>query len=88
MRKYLTAAAADQVFSGKASKVLITVNTALTGTITLLDQDGASGGDTIAVITNPTVGSQFEYWDFKNGVRVTPSATCDVTVSVDTSRIK
>lgn len=62
-----------------ADGLLIQVNGALTGTLTL-----AAGGNTFAVITNPTVGNQFRY----NGLRglgaitVIASATCDATISL------
>lgn len=62
-----------------ANGLLIQVNAALTGTLTL-----AAGGTTFAVITNPTVGSQYRY----NGLRgqgtitVVASATCDATISL------
>lgn len=62
-----------------ANGLLIQVNAALTGTLTL-----AAGGTTFAVITNPTVGSQYRY----NGLRgqgtitVVASTTCDATISL------
>lgn len=62
-----------------ANGLLVQVNAALTGTLTL-----AAGGTTFAVITNPTVGSQFRY----NGLRgqgeitVIASTTCDATISL------
>jgi len=61
--------------AGASSKTRIQVNAALTGTIIVKD-----GTVTIATITNPTVGSQFEYWDFVTNVQVNPSTTCDITV--------
>lgn len=75
--KYITGSGSTTVASS-ANGLLIQVNTALTGTITL-----GAGGSTFAVITNPTVGSQYRY----NGLRgqgaitVNPSATTDITVS-------
>lgn len=75
--KYITASGSTTVAAG-ADGLLIQVNTALTGTITL-----AAGGTTFAVITNPLAGDQFRY----NGLRglgaitVNPSATTDITVS-------
>lgn len=62
-----------------ANGLLVQVNAALTGTITL-----KAGTTTFAVITNPTVGSQYRY----NGLRgqgaiaVVTSTTCDITVSL------
>ena len=83
MKSYITAAATTQVHTGSVRRVLIQVNAALTGSITVID--GTSGSTAnVAVITNPTVGSQFEYFDFSNGVRIVTSATCDITVNVDT----
>lgn len=75
--KYITASGSQTVASG-ADGLLIQVNTALTGTITL-----GAGGTTFAVITNPTGGSSFRY----NGLRgqgaitVAPNDVCDITVS-------
>lgn len=70
--------------AGPSRKVLITVNAALTGTIKVID--GTSGTTAnVATITNPTVGSQYEYWDFTTGVRIIASTTCDITVSTDGS---
>lgn len=75
--KYITASG-SQTIAAAANGLLVQTNTALTGTLTL-----AAGGTTFAVITNPTVGSQYRY----NGLRgqgaitINPSTTCDVTVS-------
>jgi len=83
MKAYLTAASAAQVFTGSVRRAMIQVNTALTGTITVVD--GTSGSTAnVAVITNPVAGDKYEYWDFQTGVRIIPSATCDITVNVDT----
>lgn len=82
---YITAGATTQVFTGPVRRVLITVNTALTGTITVID--GTSGTTAnVGIITNPTVGTQYEYWGFQTGVRIVTSASCDITVSCDLSR--
>lgn len=81
MKSYITSAATTQV-AGPSHKVFIQVNAALTGTITVID--GTSGTTAnVAVITNPTVGSQYEYWDFTSGVRIVTSATCDITVMAE-----
>lgn len=80
---YITTGTTVQV-SGPCRKAKVQVNAALTGTITVIDGDGTNN-TTIAVITNPTVGSQFEYFNFSVGVRVTTSTTCDVTVNTDGS---
>lgn len=61
----------------RVNGILITVNAALTGTITVAD-----AGVTKAVITNPAVGNAFRYYGFAGAVTVTASATCDVSVSV------
>jgi hypothetical protein len=80
---YITTATTVQVKTGRVKSAVITVNAALTGTITVID--GTSGSTpNVAVITNPTVGSRYEYWGLKNGLRVITSATCDITVSYDT----
>lgn len=75
--KYVTASGSQRIAT-VADGLLVQVNTALTGTITL--QANAS---TFAVITNPIAGAQFRY----NGLRgqgeisINPSATTDVTIS-------
>lgn len=79
-KSYITDNTATNVFVGPATKALITVNTALTGTIKVID--GITGTTAnVATITNPTVGSAYEYWDFETGVRIIASTTCDITVS-------
>lgn len=66
--------------TGPARKVVIMVNTGLTGTITVEDTAGAATS-TIAVITNPVAGNRFEYWDLVRGTKVTASGACDITVN-------
>jgi len=61
----------------QANGILVQVNAALTGTITVND-----GGSARAVITNPTVGSSFRYYGFTGVPTVVTSTTCDVTISV------
>lgn len=79
-KSYITAAATTQVRDSPAKKVIVQVNAALTGTITVID--GSSGTTAnVAIITNPTVGLRFEYYDFTVGVRIVTNATCDITVS-------
>lgn len=75
--KYITASGSQTVAAG-ADGLLIQVNTALTGTITL-----GAGGTTFAVITNPTVGSQYRYNGLrgKGAITVNPNGTTDITVS-------
>lgn len=85
MYRYITDSTETQVRTGKARKVVIQVNAALTGSIKVID--GTSGTTAnVATITNPTVGSQYEYWDFATGVRIIASGSCDITVGVDTGR--
>ena len=79
-KAYITDSTATQVYTGYAAKVLVQVNAALTGTIKVID--GTSGSTAnVATITNPTVGSQYEYWDFGIGVRIVASGACDITVN-------
>lgn len=80
MARHITASGAVTVAPG-CNRLLIQNNGALTGTITV-----QSNSVTIAVITNPAVGNQFEYWKLQDPVTVNPSATCDITVGVDGSR--
>lgn len=76
--KYITSATTTNIASA-ANGLLVTVNTALTGTITL-----AAGGTTFAVITNPTVGSLYRYNGLRGAGAITAvtSATCDITISL------
>lgn len=73
---YITTTAATTVADG-CYGILIQVNAALTGTITIAD-----GATTKGIITNPTVGLQFRYLGFTGAAKVTSSATCDITVSI------
>lgn len=80
--KYITASGAVTVVpavagSAYATGLLITVNAALTGTITVADING-----TQAIITNPAAGAAYRYYGLEGTVTVNPSATCDITVSV------
>ena len=80
MYKYITSDTVTQVVTGKARRVVLQVNAALTGTIAVIDgTDGTTAN--VATITNPTVGSRYEYYDFNDGVRVKASDACDITVS-------
>ncbi len=74
-----------QIAKDRISKVLITVNAAMTGSITVSDETATAGTPVVAVITNPTVGSTYEYWDMKNGLCVNPSTTCDITINTSSS---
>lgn len=74
----LTASGVANITAVRVRRLLIQVNAALTGTITVI-----AGGVTIATITNPTVGSFFQYLNPAGPITVNPSATCDISVSVD-----
>lgn len=81
MKSYITTNTVTQVSTGRSRSVVLQVNEALTGTIAVID--GTSGTTAnVATITNPTVGSQYRYYDFTEGVRIKASTTCDITVSV------
>jgi hypothetical protein len=59
------------------------INTALTGTYTILD----GLGNTVSVITNPTVGGSYTYYGLQpgsatNGGSVTASAIGDATINI------
>jgi hypothetical protein len=71
-----------QVFTGRANTLLLQVNAALTGTIKIIDNTSGTTAN-VATITNPTVGSQYEYHDFKTGVRIIASGACNITVNVN-----
>lgn len=81
-RRYIVDNTETQVETSAVSKILITVNAALSGSIKVID--GLSGTTAnVATITNHTVGSSYEYWNFATGVRIIASGACDITVSVD-----
>lgn len=84
-KAYIVDATETQV-SGPTKRVLVTVNAALTGSIKVIDNTTGSTAN-VATITNPTVGTSYEYWDFTSGVRIVASGACDITVSTtDQSR--
>lgn len=82
---HITSSGAVNQAKGALRKVKVTVNAALTGTITLSDEVATAGTPVIGIITNPTVGTTYEYWDIKNGLTVNPSATCEISLNIDTS---
>lgn len=83
-KTYITTGATTQCQSGAVSKVIVQVNASLTGSITVIDGITGTTGN-VAVITNPGVGSQFEYWDFSAGVRIVTSTICDICVNCNSS---
>lgn len=88
LHAYLTATgpvAANVIYAAPAKRAIVQVNAALTGSLTVYDASTTAQTGTAATITNPTVGTRYEYWGFNNGVVVVPSTTCDATVSVDLS---
>lgn len=76
---HITDNTATNVANGPVKKALIQVNAALTGTITVYDAIGSATTPVVAVITNPTVGSQYQYNTLATGFKVTASTTCDIT---------
>ena len=74
---YITASG-SQTVANQCNGLLIQVNAALTGTITL-----QANGTTFAIISNPTVGTQYRYIGLstKGPITVNPSASTDITVS-------
>ncbi len=82
---HITDNTATQVETDRVAKAIITVNKALTGTITVYDATGSATTPVMAIITDPTVGTRYEYWSFKNGVKVAASGACDITVSTSGS---
>lgn len=86
MAKNITGSGATIVASN-ASAIHITVNAALTGTITVTAAGSTQYGtasQTIATITNPTVGNAYRYGGLttQGAISVNPSTTCDITVSI------
>lgn len=81
---YITTAATYPI--GKQSAIFIQVNAALTGTITVSaagDSQYGTSSQTIAVITNPVVGSSFRYGGLHTYgiISVINNATGDITVT-------
>ena len=86
MAKNITTGTATDIATN-AHGIVIMVNAALTGTIATTVAGSIPYGTasaTIGTITNPTVGNRFVYkgLDQQGKVTVTPSTTCDITVSV------
>jgi hypothetical protein len=84
-KAYITDNTATQVETGRVSKVILQVNAALTGSIKVIDNTTGTTAN-VATITNPTVGSRYEYWDFNTGVLIIASGSCDITVSTESGR--
>lgn len=84
MAQNITASGAQSI--GLCKAILIQVNAALTGTITVTvagsTQYGTSSA-TIATITNPTMGATFRYGGLQNqgAVSINPSGSCDISVT-------
>lgn len=86
MAKNLTTGGAV-VIATAARAILVTVNSALTGTIAVTTAGSvpdSTSAQTIATITNPTVGNAFRYGGLskQGAISVNPSTTCDVTVTI------
>lgn len=82
--KHITASGSANVGVAQGTpKLTIQVNAALTGSITVADTNG-----TVGIITNPTVGSYYEYWDLVGQATVNPSTTTDITVNTESGRRK
>ncbi len=81
MYAHITASGPTQILTGHIRKVRVQVNAALTGSLTLSDETATASTPVVAIVTNPTVGSTYEYWNMKNGITVTPSNACDITIS-------
>jgi hypothetical protein len=77
--KHITDNTATQVDSGRVKKAIVQVNAALTGTITVYDNISSDTSNTVAIITNPTVGSKYEYNTLNIGFKVVASTNCDIT---------
>lgn len=84
MAQNLIATGANEV--GRVRALLIQVNAALTGSFTVTQAGSTLYGtssETVATITNPTVGSTYKYGGLQAGgiTSVNVSATCDITVT-------
>jgi hypothetical protein len=89
MAQNITTGTATTV-AANAYAIFIQVNAALTGTIVIAvagSTQYVTTSATIATITNPTAGSQFKYGGLnqQGAVTVTPSTTCDISVTILTS---
>lgn len=82
---HITDSTATVVETNRIKKAIVQVNADLTGSITVYDAIGSATSPTVAVITNPKAGTIFQYWDFKTGVKIVASGTCDITVSTSGS---
>ncbi len=71
---------------GRIATVLITVNNSITGVLTVSDETSTAGTPLVATITNPTLGTAYEYWDLKNGLTVQSNVACDITVNTYSGR--
>lgn len=71
---YITTAATTTV--GKTYGIRVSINKALTGTVTIAD-----GGTTVAVIAATTAAQDKLYFGFSGSVTLVNSATEDITVS-------
>lgn len=78
MAKNITGSGAVDI-AAQADGIFIQVNKALTGNIIC-----QAGGTTFATITDPVVGSQFQYSGLHGQGKITinPSTTTDITVSI------
>lgn len=79
---YIVDNTATQVATGVVKHARITVNAALTGSIKVIDGIAGTTAN-VATITNPTVGSEYNYSDLTNGFRVIASTNCDITAWAD-----
>lgn len=82
-RAYIVDGTATQV-AGPSQKVSIMINTALTGTIKVIDGESGTTAN-VATITNPSAGQRYVYGRFNTGVRIIASGACDITVDTDGS---
>ena len=76
--KNITDNTATQVETGFVNKAIIQVNAALTGTIKVINNITGTTAN-VATITNPTVGSRFEYYGLDTGLLIIASGNCDIT---------
>ena len=72
---YVTVSGPQLIMAGKVKKAIVQVNNAITGTLTIADSATAAATPVVGAITNPTLGSKFEFWDIKDGLCVGASTT-------------
>lgn len=80
MAKNITASGAT-IVANDCERMRITVNNGFTGTLAV----STANGGTVATVLNPATGQTYNYGGLtmQGAVTVNPSATCDLSVTID-----